>query len=420
MAQPKIPILNLKTQYQGIQQEIEQTVLNVLRSGNYILGEYVSKLEAQIAEICGCKYGIGVANGTDALVLAVWALDIGPGDEVITAPFTFAATVEAIALRGARPVFVDVDADSFNIDPKAIEKAITPRTKAIMPVHLYGQPADMDPIIDLADRYGLKVIEDNAQAIGALYKGKPTGSFGDVACISFYPTKNLGAAGDAGMLVTNDEALAERLKSIRAHGMKRRYYHDELGVNSRLDELQAAILCAKLPHLSDWNARRQQLARLFHKYLKGIPGLILPELSISGMPANTQEISHVWHQFTVRLTLRDTSAEAAPHLWALASSRPGTLRDIVSEELLQQGIGSMCYYPVPLHVQTAFADLGYKKGDFPISETLADEVLSLPMYPELTEEQVITIANALRTILTGVEAENVFVPTPAAPISFSV
>jgi dTDP-4-amino-4,6-dideoxygalactose transaminase len=217
-----IPILNLKAQYQAIQEELESTILSVLRSGNYILGKYVSTLEQQVAELCGVPYAVGVANGTDALLLALWSLDIGPGDEVITTPFTFAATVEAIALRGAKPVFVDIDAASYNIDPTLIEQAITSKTKAIMPVHLYGLPSHMDPIMEIAQRHGLKVIEDNAQGIGALYKGKPTGGLGDVACTSFYPTKNLGAAGDAGMIVTKHKEVADRLKSIRAHGMTRR------------------------------------------------------------------------------------------------------------------------------------------------------------------------------------------------------
>ncbi|HEY9715707.1 MAG TPA: DegT/DnrJ/EryC1/StrS family aminotransferase, partial [Chroococcales cyanobacterium] len=218
-------------------EDLERRVLAVLRSGNYILGENGTTLEKELAELCGAKHGIGVANGTDALILALWALDIGPGDEVITAPFTFAATVEAITLRGATPVFVDVHERSFNIDPSAIERRITKRTKAIMPVHLYGQPADMDAINALAKKHGLKVIEDNAQAIGATYKGRPTGSLGDIACISFYPTKNLGAAGDAGMIVTSSDELNERVRCLRAHGSRRRYFHDELGVNSRLDEI---------------------------------------------------------------------------------------------------------------------------------------------------------------------------------------
>lgn len=390
-----IPLLNLKEQYRLIGNEIEQAVLDVLRSGSYILGQNGAKLEQEIAAICGCKYGIGVANGTDALVLALWALNVGPGDEVITSPFTFAATVEAITLRGATPVFVDADEQTFNIDPNLIEAAITPRTKAIMPVHLYGLPADMDRIMDVAKRYDLKVIEDNAQAIGALYKGKPTGSFGDVACTSFYPTKNLGAAGDAGMLVTNNPETAERLKCLRAHGSKQRYFHEELGVNSRLDEIQAAVLLTKLPYLKKWNDGRQVVADMYEQAFKGVQGIIAPSISLPGVAASVarQQLTHVWHQYTVRV---------------LADQKSNTnARDEMVKQLAERGIGSMCYYPVPLHVQQAFAYLGYKHGDFPVAETLAKEVVSLPMYPELTNDQVKTVVATMRDVIAERSA---FVP----------
>jgi dTDP-4-amino-4,6-dideoxygalactose transaminase len=374
----------------------------VLRSGSYILGQNGAKLEQEIATISGCKYGIGVANGTDALVLALWALDIGPGDEVITSPFTFAATVEAITLRGATPVFVDADEQTFNIDPKLIEAAITPRTRAIMPVHLYGLPADMDAIMELAKRFNLKVIEDNAQAIGALYKGKPTGSFGDVACTSFYPTKNLGAAGDAGMLVTNNPETAERLKCLRAHGSKQRYYHEELGVNSRLDEIQAAVLLTKLPHLKKWNDGRQTVADMYEQAFKGVQGIVAPTISLPGIPSSVarEQLTHVWHQYTVRV---------------LSDQKSNTnRRDEMVKQLAERGIGSMCYYPVPLHVQQAFAYLGYKHGDFPVAETLAQEVVSLPMYPELTNDQVKTIVATMRDIIAERTA---FVPAASiAPV----
>ncbi len=397
-----IPLLNLKEQYKSIATEIEQAVLDVLRSGSYILGQHGARLEEEIAAISGCKYGIGVANGTDALILALWALNIGPGDEVITSPFTFAATVEAITLRGATPVFVDADEWTFNIDTKLIEAAITKRTKAIMPVHLYGLPADMDPIMELAERYNLKVIEDNAQAIGALYKGKPTGSFGDVACTSFYPTKNLGAAGDAGMIVTNSAELAERLKCLRAHGSKQRYFHEELGVNSRLDEIQATVLLTKLPYLKKWNQGRQVVADLYEHAFNGIQGIIAPRIGLPGAPASVarQLLTHVWHQYTVRV-LSDEKSNA-------------NARDQMAKKLAERGIGSMCYYPVPLHVQQAFAYLGYKHGDFPVAETLANEVLSLPMYPELTNDQVKTIAATIREVLAE---RGSFVPaTGATPV----
>lgn len=398
-----IPILNLKAQYATIQEELESTILEVLRSGNYILGKYVGTLEKQVAELCGVNDGIGVANGTDALMLALWGLDIGPGDEVITTPFTFAATVEAIVMRGATPVFVDIDPTSYNINPALIEKAITSKTKAIMPVHLYGLPSHMEPICAIAERYGLKVIEDNAQGIGATYKGKPTGSFGDVACTSFYPTKNLGAAGDAGMIVSKDPVVAERIRAIRAHGMRRRYYHDELGVNSRLDELQAATLVVKLPYLKQWNQRRAHLASIYDASLANCPGLVRPSVSLAGGVANgaKDSVEHVYHQYTVRV---------------LASDKAQTLdnpnRDKLIARLTEAGIGSMCYYPVPLHVQKAFENLGYKMGDFPISEQLSREVLSLPMYPELTDEQVETVGKTITEIMASEIAPATAVTSP--------
>ncbi|HEY9679381.1 MAG TPA: DegT/DnrJ/EryC1/StrS family aminotransferase [Drouetiella sp.] len=400
-----IPLLNLKEQYKQIGTEIEQAVLDVLRSGSYILGQNGAKLEQEVAAISGCKYGIGVANGTDALVLALWALDIGPGDEVITSPFTFAATVEAITLRGATPVFVDADETTFNIDTRQIQAAITPRTKAIMPVHLYGLPADMDAIMELAERYKLKIIEDNAQGIGAMYKGKPTGSFGDVACTSFYPTKNLGAAGDAGMLVTNSAETAERLKCLRAHGSKQRYYHEELGVNSRLDEIQAAVLLTKIPHLKKWNDGRQTVADMYESAFNGVQGVVAPRIAMAGAPSSVarQMLTHVWHQYTVRV-LSDEKASAAN-------------RDHMVKQLAERGIGSMCYYPVPLHLQQAFAYLGYKAGDFPVAEKLANEVVSLPMYPELTNDQVQTIVATIRDVVAERGAS--FVPTAGATPVFT-
>ncbi len=392
----KVPLLDLQQQYEAISADLERSVLDVLRSGNYILGRNCVKLEQEIAELSGCRFGIGCANGTDALHLALWAMDIGPGDEVITTPFTFAATVEAITLRGATPVFVDIDEKSFNIDPRLIESAITKKTRAIMPVHLYGLPADMDPIVVLAKEHGLRVIEDDAQAIGALYKGRPTGSFGDAACISFYPTKNLGACGDAGMIVTDNEALAERLRRLRAHGSHKRYFHEELGINSRLDEIQAAVLLAKLPHLQKWNTMRNVVAQVYTDALRDCKGIVTPNLTYATATEDLADISHVWHQYTVRVT-----------------SNPG--RDAVVQALGQRGIGSMCYYPVPLHVQEAFAHLGYKQGDFPITELFSDQVVSLPMYPELTQSQVETVAQALREILQPETAR--FVPAPAvAPV----
>jgi dTDP-4-amino-4,6-dideoxygalactose transaminase len=284
-----------------------------------------------------------------------------------------------------------------------IEKAITSKTKAIMPVHLYGLPSHMEPICAIAERYGLKVIEDNAQGIGATYKGKPTGSFGDVACTSFYPTKNLGAAGDAGMIVSKDPVVAERIRAIRAHGMRRRYYHDELGVNSRLDELQAATLVVKLPYLKQWNERRAHLASIYDASLANCPGLVRPSISLAGGVANgaRDSVKHVYHQYTVRV---------------LASDKAQTLdnpnRDKLIARLTEAGIGSMCYYPVPLHVQKAFENLGYKMGDFPISEQLSREVLSLPMYPELSDEQVETVGKTITAIMASEIAPATAVTSP--------
>ncbi len=394
-----IPIFSAKEQYPQIASDLEAAVLEVLRSGNYIMGQKNKTLEQQIARVCGAKHGIGVANGTDALILALWALDIGPGDEVITTPFTFAATIEAIAMRGAKPVFVDVDEKTFNIDPKAVEKVITPKSKAIIPVHLYGQSSDMDPIMDLADRYALKVVEDNAQAIGATYKGKPTGSFGDAACISFYPTKNLGACGDAGMIVTSNDQLAERLRCLRAHGSKQRYFHEELGVNSRLDEIQAAILLIKLRHLDDWTEKRRAIAGKYFEALKNVPGIILPNAAVKA------DYRHVWHQYTIRVQETNFGTTGA------------TMRQQVIDGLAKRGIGSMCYYPVPLHVQQAFQHYGYKQGDFPITERLAGEVLSLPMFPELNDREIQAVGQAINEIMTEqVAVQPIVVPTPPVAI----
>ncbi len=395
-AKQAIQILDLKEQYKQYGPQLEETVVDILRSGHFILGQYVTKLEKEVAEFCGVKHAIGVANGTDALEIALWCADIGPGDEVITPPFTFAATAEAIVLRGATPVFVDVYPNSFNMNTDLLAKAITPKTKAILPVHLYGQAANMKPIIQLSERFGIRIIEDNAQAIGAKQDGISTGNFGDMACISFYPTKNLGAAGDAGMIVTNDDSLAERLRAVRAHGMRKRYYHDELGRNSRLDEIQAAVLLAKLPFLSEWNNKRNNVANWYNNALKHCPGLVLPTVT----PGNT----HVWHQYTIRVNSGSAN-----------NSDDASLRDHLAAELASRGISSMCYYPVPLHVQEAFSAYGYKAGDFPVSERLAAQVLSLPMYPELKQEQVNRVTSSITEIMSsklGVVAAPVFVTAP--------
>ena len=360
-----IPILDLKAQYESIKDEINAAIAEVLESTQFILGPAVRELEQRVAAYCGCKYGVGVASGTDALRLTLAALGIGPGDEVITTPFTFIATANTISHCGARPVFVDIDPRTFNIDPAAIEAAITEHTKAILPVHLYGQPADMDPIMELAEAHGLCVIEDAAQAIGAHYKERQVGSIGHAACLSFYPTKNLGAYGDGGMVVTNDATLADKIDILRRQGGKKKYHAQVLGFNSRLDSLQAAILGVKLKYLDKWNEARRRVARRYNELLAGLPVTT---------PHESSDAYHVYHQYTIR----------APQ------------RDALAAYLKERGIGTMVYYPVPLHLQGLYASLGYGEGSLSVSEAASREVLSLPMYPEMTEEQQMMVAEAIR------------------------
>jgi len=365
-----VPVLDLQAQYQSIKEEIDTAVLDVMTSGYFVLGPNVQALEAEIAEYAGCQYGVGVASGTDALRLSLAALDIGPGDEVITTPFTFVATANTISHAGARPVFVDIDPRTFNIVPAQIEGAITERTKAIVPVHLYGQPAEMDSIMDIARRHGLFVIEDCAQAIGAEDGGRRAGSFGDLGCFSFYPTKNLGAFGDGGMVTTNDPEIAERVTVLRQQGSKSRYYHDVLGFNSRLDEIQAALLRVKLRHLDDWQARRRRIAVQYDE--------LLGHLDV-GTPYVRPHVIHVYHQYTIRVARRDE----------------------LHEFLRERGVGTMIYYPLPLHLQRMYHDLGYAQGNLPVSEDAGCTVLSLPMYPELTDEQVQAVADTIGEFLSS-------------------
>lgn len=352
-------------QYHKIKPDVDAAVHKILDSGQFILGKEVGEFECQIAGYLGVTYAVGCASGTDALQVAMMALDIGPGDEVITTPFTFVATTETIVLLGAKPVYVDIDPKTFNIDPTQIESVITSKTKAIIPVHLYGQAADMDPILEIARKHNLKVIEDSAQALGASYKGRKVCTFGDLSCISYFPSKNLGAFGDAGMVVTNDVALGEKVRMICAHGSKVRYYHETLGVNSRLDTLQAVILSVKLKYLDSWNAARRAAAKRYNELLKGTPATI---------PFVAPECDHIFHQYTLR----------APK------------RNELAEHLKQKGIPHAIYYPVPLHLQKAFAVAGKQKGAFPVTEQAADEVLSLPIHTELTEEQLVYITDAIK------------------------
>jgi dTDP-4-amino-4,6-dideoxygalactose transaminase len=369
-AATEIPLLDLRAQYASIRAEVEQAVRRVLESQQCILGPDVAALEEEIAAYCGTKHAVGCGSGTDALLLALRALDIGPGDEVLTTPFTFFATAGAVANVGARPVFADIDPRTFNLDPAAARDALRrhPRVKAILPVHLFGLCADMDEFLAMAAERGIAVIEDAAQAIGAEHRGRRAGSMGAIGCFSFFPTKNLGGAGEGGILTTSDDRLAERLRALRVHGSRVRYYHDEVGTNSRLDTLQAAILRVKLKRLEQWTARRIAHAGLYRKTLAEL-----------GAPVRAPELPawpsrHVYHQFVIR----------APQ------------RDRLRRWLAGQGIASEIYYPLPLHRQKCFLHLGYEPGALPESERAAAEVLALPIYPELEPEQVARICRSIR------------------------
>lgn len=369
----QIPLLDLKAQYSAIQEEIENAVIEVLRSAHFVMGPNVKAFEEEAAGFLNAKHAITCANGSDALYLALLALDIKPGDEVITTPFTFAATAEAISETHAVPVFADIDLHTYNIDPKKIEEKITPQTKAIIVVHLYGQACDMDAIMAIARKHNLKVIEDSAQAFGTTYKNQYVGCIGDIGTYSFYPTKNLSAAGDAGMLTTNDDELARRLRRIRVHGSDRRYYHDELGVNSRMDEIQAAILRIKLKHISSWNTKRAELANIYNQKLEtksaGACSIRVPK-SVPGS-------NHIYHQYTIRL---DNSK--------LSNEELNAERSRLKAKLQENNISSEIYYPLPLHMQKLYAHLDHKPDDFPNSLRASNSILCLPIYPELSEEDI--------------------------------
>jgi len=351
-----IPLVDLTAQYHSIKKEIDAAVSSTLESGHFILGPMVGKFEESIASCLGVKHAIGLASGTDALVLAMRALNIGAGDEVIIPAYTFFATAGTVMSVGAVPVFVDVDPQTYQMDVSRVQAAITPNTKAIIPVHLYGHPAEMNPILEISREHNLKVIEDNAQGFGAEYLGKKTGSLGDIGCLSFFPTKNLGAYGDGGGVVTNDPALAERMRRLRTHGWKKKYYSEEVGYNSRLDAMQAAILQAKLPYLDSWNDKRRELA---HRYTE--------RLISSGLvtPVEREWGRHVYHLYIVR------------------SSKRAELQSFLKE----RGIASEVYYPLPPHLAVPCRHFGYRAGDFPHAEKAARETLALPLYPELTESQ---------------------------------
>lgn len=364
----RIPILDLVPEVEFLWDDLMAAITRVLRSGQFILGPEVETFEREVAEYLGAKHAIGLNSGTDALVIGLRALGVGPGDEVITTPFTFFATAEAISLVGATPVFVDIDPRTFNINPELIPPAITPRTKAILPVHLYGRPAEMDSILAIAEEHGLKVLEDCAQAFGATYRGQKVGTLGHAGAFSFFPSKNLGAYGDGGLLVTNDDQVAEIARMLRVHGSRRKYFNEMVGYNSRLDALQAAILRVKLPHVDRWNERRRQVAERYNQLLSGVPGLVLPEISEG----------HVFHQYTVRIL--------------------GGKRDAVQQLLAEAGIGTMVYYPIPLHLLPVYR---YPESSFLEVERVTGEVLSMPISPFLPHGILQKITEHLGNLLNG-------------------
>jgi dTDP-4-amino-4,6-dideoxygalactose transaminase len=366
-----VPLLDLKAQYTAIKPEVDRAIAEVLESQYFIGGPKVDQCENAIAQYSRCSHAVGVSSGSDALLACLMAENIGADDEVITSPYTFFATAGAVARLGATPVFVDIDPATYNLDMSQVASKITSRTRAIIPVHLYGQMADMDAVMRIAEQHRLVVIEDAAQAIGAEYKGRRAGSIGHYGCFSFFPSKNLGAAGDAGMVVTNDAQRADKLKCLRAHGSKPKYYHKIVGGNFRLDALQAAITSAKLPHLDDWTASRQRNAKKYDQFFAeaGLP---------IGVPAVVTD-RHIFNQYAIRVSRRDE----------------------LQAYLKKKGIGTEVYYPVPLHLQECFAYLGYKAGAFPESERAAKETLALPIYPELSEPQLRYVAECVRDFVAG-------------------
>ena len=384
-----IPILDLAQQYANIEAEVSDAVLKVLASGGYIGGSRVLGFEQQFGAYIGVSECVVCNSGTDALYLALRALEIGPGDEVITTPFTFFATTEVISAVGATPVFVDIDPQTFNLDIDQLATAITNKTKAIIPVHLFGQPLDMTALMAIASDHQLAVIEDCAQATGALWAGQKVGSIGHIGCFSFYPTKNLGACGDGGAITTNDPAIAAKIRMLREHGSENRYLHTQIGINSRLDALQASILQIKLRYLDTWNQQRQAIAHRYHQLLNHIPGIVIPQ-ELSGGQG-------VWNQYTIRLQ-RGERADSSPMAHVSISS---DYRDKVRQMLQQQGVGSMVYYPLPLHLQPVYQSLGYQLGQLPVAEQACHEVLSLPMFPELSQEQQEQVIYSLKDCLSN-------------------
>jgi len=361
----QIPLVDLRIQYRAIKYEVIAAIEDVLADMNLFLGPQTQAFEQEFAAYCGCRYGVGLSSGTDALALALRACDIGAGDEVITVANTFIATVEAIALVGATPIFVDIDPETYTMDWRQLDRVLTPRTRAIIPVHLYGYPVEMQPVLEFAQTHGLRIIEDASQAHGATYKGKRVGSFGDIGCFSFYCSKNLGAYGEAGMCVTNDSDLAESLRLLRDHGSRKRYIHEELGVNARMDELQAAVLRVKMPYLDRWNAARQAHARSYTRQLLGV---------VEAVPAVRPSSTHVYYAYVVQVQERERFRQA----------------------LEKEGIATGVHYPIPLHLQSACRQYGYAPGMLPVTEAAASRIVSLPMYPELTPEQLKKVVDTVK------------------------
>lgn len=365
----QIPFLDLKAHHQTVRGEIDSAIREVIDAGAFAGGPFVERFEKEFAEFCGASHAIGVGSGTDALWFALLGLGIGPGDEVITVPMTFMATTEAISFCGATPVLVDIEPETYTIDPARIERAITPRTKAIIPVHLYGQTADMDPILEIAKRHRLYVIEDACQAHGAEYKGRKAGSMGVGGCFSFYPGKNLGAFGEAGAVVTSDVRLVRTIQMLRDHGQERKYHHALVGWNGRMDGIQGAVLRVKLKRLAEANKARRTHARLYNDLLTTVPHVIVP--------SEAKNRTHVYHVYAVKVPSRDR----------------------VMKSLSDRGIGCGVHYPIPIHLQPAYKSLGYKPGDFPVAEQCAQEFLSLPMFPEMTDVQVKHVVGELSTLM---------------------
>lgn len=375
-----VPLIDLVAQYGTIRDEVQEAVQRVFERQSFVLGEEVSNFEKEVAQYCDSTHAIGCASGSDALLLALMALEIGPGDEVITTPYSFFATASSISRAGATPVFVDIDPTTYNIDTDHIEAAITHRTRAIMPVHLFGQCVDMDPIWRIATQHGLAIVEDAAQAIGASYRGRKAGVLGSVACFSFFPTKNLGGAGDGGLVTTDDKDVAARLRRLRVHGDIGGYTHVDIGINSRLDALQAAVLSVKLQHLDSWKEGRRENAQHY--------GELFQEFELTDriqLPTEVTERHHIYNQYTIRVS--------------------GGIRDEVLKRLRERQVGCSIYYPKPLHLQQCFSSLGYKTGDFPEAESAANETIALPIFPELGADRQRIVVRELHNVLAEIHSE---------------